>query len=64
MNPKVLMSLALVTSLAGCASVDKADRTSKAAREFDTQKQGVCCFVGMKNLADESKPKPTQRKPS
>jgi chemotaxis protein MotB len=57
MSPKVLMSLALVTSLAGCASVDKADWQSKAAREFDTQKQAVCCFVGMKNLPDESKPK-------
>lgn len=57
MSPKVLMSLALATSLAGCASVDKADSNSKAAREFDTQKQGVCCFVGMKNLSDESKPK-------
>ena len=57
MSPKVLMSLALVTGLAGCASADKADWNSKAAREFATQKQDVCCFVGMKNLQDESKPK-------
>jgi len=57
MSPKVLISLALVTGLAGCASVDKEDWKSKAAREFDTQKQAVCCFVGMKNLPDESKPK-------
>ena len=57
MSPKVLMSLALATSLAGCASVDKADWQSKAAREFDTQKQAVCCFVGMKNLPDDSKPR-------
>jgi flagellar motor protein MotB len=57
MSPKVLTSLVLITSLAGCTSVDKADWKSKAAREFDTQKQAVCCFVGMKNLPDESKPK-------
>ena len=57
MSPKILMSLALVTSLTGCTSVDKEDWNSKAAREFATQKEGVCCFVGMKNLQDESKPK-------
>ena len=57
MSPKVLMSLTLVTSLAGCASVEKADWESKAAKEFDSQKQGVCCFVGMKTLEDGSQPK-------
>jgi chemotaxis protein MotB len=53
----MLISLALVSSLAGCTSVDKASWESKAAKEFASQKQGVCCFVGMKTLDDESQPK-------
>lgn len=57
MDRTVVLSLALVSSLAGCAPMDKASWESKAAREFASQKQGVCCFVGMKALDEESQAK-------
>ena len=62
MSRKVLIALALITGLAGCTTGDKAAWESKAAKEFASQKEGVCCFVGMKNLPDESRPKADREK--
>ena len=45
----------------GCAS-DKAMEGTKAAKEFATQKEGVCCFVGYRPLPDDQRPKVDQEK--
>jgi outer membrane protein OmpA-like peptidoglycan-associated protein len=47
----VIVSAAI---FAGGGVAYSAESGSKAAKEFATQKIGVCCFVGMKNLPDEN----------
>ena len=45
-----LTSIISVAILAGGGAAYAASPDSQAAREFATQKTGVCCFAGMKNL--------------
>ena len=47
----VIVSAAI---LAGGGVAYSAEPESKAGKEFATQKIGLCCFVGMKNLPDEN----------
>jgi chemotaxis protein MotB len=53
-------SIISVAILAGGGAAYAASPDSKAAKEFATQKDGVCCFVGMKNLPDEAAAKSAQ----
>jgi len=47
----------------GCAPVwDQSTEGTLAAREFATQKEGVCCYVGYRPLKDGEKPKVDQEK--
>jgi chemotaxis protein MotB len=50
-----ITSVALI--LAGCSTYSP---DSKAAKEFATQKEGLCCYVGMKTLPDEAAAKAAQ----
>jgi len=52
--PFVFVLLALFSILPGCASWDnKAARESVGAKEFATQKDGVCCWIGYKPIPEE-----------
>jgi chemotaxis protein MotB len=53
----MFMVLIAAQLLAGCTTPSP---DSKAAKEFATQKEGVCCYVGMKKLPDEAAAKAAQ----
>src|SRR5712692_3691332 len=54
---RMFMVLIAAQLLAGCTTPSP---DSKAAKEFATQKEGVCCYVGMKKLPDEAAAKAAQ----
>jgi chemotaxis protein MotB len=54
---RIFMVLIAAQLLAGCTTPSP---DSKAAKEFATQKEGVCCYVGMKKLPDEAAAKAAQ----
>ena len=57
MAHRMFMVLIAAQLLAGCTTPSP---DSKAAKEFATQKEGVCCYVGMKKLPDEAAAKAAQ----
>ena len=57
MARRMFMVLIAAQLLAGCTTPSP---DSKAAKEFATQKEGVCCYVGMKKLPDEAAAKAAQ----